>query len=171
MICLLRKWQSIKNIESIDTKLRIPPSYDSYDSDDTTELWQWWYHRAMMVMIPPSYDSCRDQQQNITGWFFCIFKACISFFIFRDFPRYQGPVGAMYQSVGKCFRMHLRAASILKISGGLGGPLTPRRFFGAQLPLRPVRWHFRLARTLISAGYFVQCLDMLCMFRYIAQEH
>ena len=28
-----------------------------------------------------------------------------------DFPRFQGPVRAMYQSVEKCFRMHLRAAS------------------------------------------------------------
>ena len=35
----------------------------------------------------------------------------------------------MYQSVGKYFRMHLRAASIHKISGGLGGPLAPHRFF------------------------------------------
>ena len=57
-------------------------------------------------------------------------------FIFTDFPRFQGPVAAMYQSVGKCFRMHLRAVSIHKISGGLGGPLTPCRFFGAWLAPR-----------------------------------
>ena len=28
----------------------------------------------------------------------------------------------MYYNVGKCFRMHLRAAGIYKIFGGLGGP-------------------------------------------------
>ena len=39
------------------------------------------------------------------------------FFLFTDFPRFQGPVRAMYQSVGKCFRMHLKAASIYKFSG------------------------------------------------------
>ena len=44
----------------------------------------------------------------------------------------------MYQSVGKCFRMHLRAGSIRKISGGLGGPLTPRRFLGARLVPPPI---------------------------------
>ena len=48
------------------------------------------------------------------------------FFIFTDFSRFQGPVRAMYQIVEKCFRMHLRAASIYKISRGLGGTLTPR---------------------------------------------
>ena len=47
------------------------------------------------------------------------------FFIVTDFPRFQGPVRAVYQSVGKCFRMHLRATSIYKISGGLSAPLTP----------------------------------------------
>ena len=36
------------------------------------------------------------------------------FFFFL--PRFQRPVGAMYQSVGKCFRMHLRAAGIHKIA-------------------------------------------------------
>ena len=41
------------------------------------------------------------------------------FFFFRHFP---GPVGAMYQSVGKWFRMHLRADSIYKISGGRPDP-------------------------------------------------
>ena len=71
------------------------------------------------------------------------------FFIVTDFPRFQGPVIAMYQSVWKCFRMHFRAISIYKISGGLGGPLTPRRFFGALLAPRPIRCHFRLVRTLL----------------------
>ena len=42
------------------------------------------------------------------------------FFIFTDFPRFQGPVRAMYQSVEKCLRMHLRGASIYKFSAGLG---------------------------------------------------
>ena len=51
------------------------------------------------------------------------------FFIFTDFSRFQGPVRAMYQSVEKCLRMHLRGASIYKFSGGLGGPLTPRQIF------------------------------------------
>ena len=41
-----------------------------------------------------------------------ICKACSAFFIFTDLTRFQGPKEAMYQSVGKCFRIHLRAASI-----------------------------------------------------------
>ena len=60
-------------------------------------------------------------------------RPVVLFFIFMDFSRFQGPVGAMYQSEGKCFRMHLRGASIHKISGGLGGPLTPRPFLGSRL--------------------------------------
>ena len=71
-----------------------------------------------------------------------IFKAIFQglFHIHRLSPlRFQGPVGAMYQSVGKCFRMHLRATSIHKIPGGLGGPLTPRQFYGAQLAPQPIR--------------------------------
>ena len=63
-------------------------------------------------------------------------------FIFTDFPHFQGPMRAVYQSVGKCLRLHLGAAStctcIYKISGGLGGPLTPRRFFGARMAPRPI---------------------------------
>ena len=55
------------------------------------------------------------------------------FFIVTDFPCFQGPMRAMYQSVGKCIRMQLRATSIYKIFGGLGGPLTPRRFVGTIL--------------------------------------
>ena len=62
-------------------------------------------------------------------------RPVVLFFIFTptDFLRFQGPVGAMYQSVGKCFRMHLRAASIHKISGGLGGSLTPPPFLVSWL--------------------------------------
>ena len=44
------------------------------------------------------------------------FSRPVVFFLFTDFPRFQGPVGAMYQSVGKCFAMHLRAASIHKMA-------------------------------------------------------
>ena len=74
-------------------------------------------------------------------WFIYLFtkKACSSFFHIHGLPSFQGPVGyvgAMYQSVGKCSRMHLRAASIHKISAGLGGPLTLRRFLGARLAPR-----------------------------------
>ena len=45
----------------------------------------------------------------------------VIFFIFTNFPRFERPVRAMYQSVEKCFRMHLRAASIspiLRVSAG-----------------------------------------------------
>ena len=63
-------------------------------------------------------------------------RPVVLFFIFTDFLRLQGPVGAMYQSVGKRFRMHLRAASIHKISGGLVGPLAPRLFFKSRLAHR-----------------------------------
>ena len=53
-----------------------------------------------------------------------IFKACISFFIFTDFPRLQGAVRAMYQSEGKCFRMQYfnlhrsKLSATTKICGG-----------------------------------------------------
>ena len=68
------------------------------------------------------------------------FKRQGLFHIHRLSPlRFRGPVGAMYQSVGKCFRMHLRATSIHKIPGGLGGPLTPRQFYGARLAPQPIR--------------------------------
>ena len=57
------------------------------------------------------------------------FKACSSyFFVFTDFPRFQGPAVVMYQSVEKCFRIQLRAASIHKISWSLGG-LDPSSIF------------------------------------------
>ena len=62
-----------------------------------------------------------------------IFKAYSFFFILTDFPCFQGPVGAMYQSEGKCFRIHFREASIHKMSGGCLGSLTPHRFLGARL--------------------------------------
>ena len=96
---------------------------------------------------------CHDQQQNITGWW----KSQIIYLFTKNeglqglyfffFPHFQGPVRAMYQSVGKCFKIHLRAASFHKISGGLGCPLTPRRFLRAGLAPRPIRWHFRLVRA------------------------
>ena len=55
-------------------------------------------------------------------------------FISTDFRCFQGPVRAMYQSVEKCLnRMHPRAASIYKISGG------PRRFFWSWLAPQPIR--------------------------------
>ena len=54
----------------------------------------------------------------------------VFFFIFTEFLCFQGPVGAMCISVGKCSRMYLRAARIHKISGGLGGPGPLAHFWG-----------------------------------------
>ena len=105
------------------------------------------HHRLMK--IPDFTYIFTKKWRNFQGLYFF-------FFISTDFPCFHGPVRAMCQSVGKCFRMHLRAASIYKCSGGLGCPLTPARFFGARLATRPIRWHFRLVRTLA----YITCLTL-----------
>ena len=77
--------------------------------------------------------------------------------VFFFFPRFQGPVGAMYKNVGECFRMHLRAASIHKIFRGLGGPRIPRRFLSATLASRSIGFDFRLVKT-IQVSASGQCI-------------
>ena len=102
----------------------------------------------------------RDQQQNITGWckipdfswfIYILTKKWrifqVPYFIFsysRTFPNFKD----LWEPCIEVYR-NLRGASIYKFSGGLGGPLTPRRFLKSPLAPRPIRWHFRLVRTLI----------------------
>ena len=98
---------------------------------------------SFVQSLLPLSDVCRDQQRNITGWwkarFFMgylsfykknegIIKACISFL----FP---GPVGAMYQSVGKCFRMHLEQLVSTKFPGGASPSITFIKLWHYVLPL------------------------------------
>ena len=89
VVCLQSKWQSIKkNIESIDTKFQVWlfPSFN---------------HCCHWVTFVAINSKTSQVDENPSA-----------FFIFTDLTRFQGPKEAMYQSVGKCFRIHLRAASI-----------------------------------------------------------
>ena len=152
VVCLQSK--SIKNIESIDTKLRL---------DEILQVWPF-----------PSFNHCCHWMTRSTAKHHRFFRVYLFFYkklkefsrpVFRFFffPRFQGPVRAMYQSVGKCFRMHLWAVSIHKISGGRG----PCRFFEAWLAPWPIRWHFTLVRTLHHACNIFHLIAGLAKTRVI----
>ena len=83
----------------------------------------------------------------------------VPYFIFsysRTFPVFKDPWEP-------CIKVYRNAASIYKFSGGLGGPLTPRRFFRSWLAPRPIRWHFRLVKTLTDCDVFkIQLTNLKC---------